>query len=400
MINTLEFTPDGKTIAFSDRDGNIKIWNLDDTEISTIKEHTSDVKSLSFSLDGKTLAGGTSNGNITVWNLVSGQPTIKFDRRHVKISFSPDNKSVAIGGFKFITFWSLDGKQLKKLEVPSSPPSLEHTNDVDSVSFSSDGKVLAAAANGIIQLWNVEKDELIWKIPSNGINSSSSYRSISFSPDGKTLATPVSSGELELLNLDGKTRLLLKGSYVHYGEEFSFSPDSKILAALSDKDNIIKLWSTQNGKELPSFTVDAEELHGVTFSPNGKVLAANSGGNIYIWNLETRKVLQTINSGRVNSISFNHDSKILISGGSDIKLWNIENGELFATLPFYASIVRYSPDGKILASINNGTVTLWNLDLEDLLRRGCSWGRDYLKHSPNVSASDRHLCDDVNPDFF
>jgi hypothetical protein len=52
------------------------------------------------------------------------------------------------------------------------------------------------------------------------------------------------------------------------------------------------------------------------------------------------------------------------------------------------------------------TVRLWRLDgtegildldvqLDNLLMRGCNWLSDYLKTNPNVSESDRHLCDGI-----
>jgi hypothetical protein len=99
---------------------------------------------------------------------------------------------------------------------------------------------------------------------------------------------------------------------------------------------------------------------------------------------------KTIASGSYDSASGSYDSTV--------KLWNL-SGQLLHTLKGhsgYVSSVVFSPDGKTIASgSSDGTVKLWNMDLDDLLKRGCDWISDYLKYNPNVNKDDRHLCDDI-----
>ena len=65
--------------------------------------------------------------------------------------------------------------------------------------------------------------------------------------------------------------------------------------------------------------------------------------------------------------------------------------------------VSFSHDGKWLASASkDGTMILWNLDLEDLLARGCSWLHDYLQSNhemqsidPTKPSDSRALCNRI-----
>lgn len=98
----------------------------------------------------------------------------------------------------------------------------------------------------------------------------------------------------------------------------------------------------------------------------------------------------------------------MIATASDdktVKLWT-RDGHLVRTLTGHSDHLlsaNFSADGKTLAlGSADGAIILWNLDelnhlknLDSLLERGCDWLYDYLKNNPNVSKSDRHLCDDI-----
>lgn len=83
-------------------------------------------------------------------------------------------------------------------------------------------------------------------------------------------------------------------------------------------------------------------------------------------------------SGRPTTITFSPDGKILAGGGvydreqkslSLIHVWEVPSGRILKTLPGHIDGVeslRFSPDGKTLASSGGGVILLW--DWEKILQ--------------------------------
>jgi WD40 repeat protein len=111
IISCLAFAPDGKTLAGSDYEGNILLWDTASARVrATLKqEEKRSVTALAFSPDGKTLAAAGSNapgrdhepGSVVLWNVASGQPRLTLTGHTnavLSVAFSPDGKLLASGG--------------------------------------------------------------------------------------------------------------------------------------------------------------------------------------------------------------------------------------------------------------------------------------------------------------
>ncbi|MBP5975198.1 hypothetical protein HW132_21280 [Brasilonema sp. CT11] len=385
----VSFSPDSKTLASASHDKTVKLWSVDGQLLKTLNGHSAEVYGVSFSPDGKTLASASSDKTVKLWS-VDGQ-LLKTLNGHSDpvwgVSFSPDGKTLASASLdKTVRLWNLRGQLLKTLSG--------HSNGVNGVSFSPDGKTLASASlDNTVRLWNLQ-GQLLKTLSGH----SAEVYGVSFSPDGKTIASASSDKTVRLWNLQGQLLKTLSG---HSNEVYgvSFSPDGKTIASAS-LDKTVRLWNLQ-GQLLKTFS-HSNEVWGVSFSPDGKTIASASLDNtVRLWNLQGQ-LLKTLSghSAEVYGVSFSPDGKTIASASLDktVRLWNLQ-GQLLKTLSGHSdwlSGVSFSPDGKTLASTSyDKTVILWNLNLDDLLVRGCDWVRDYLQTNPNVSESDRHLCDGI-----
>ncbi|MBE9263766.1 hypothetical protein IQ224_16910 [Microcystis sp. LEGE 00066] len=401
-VESVSFSKDGKTLASGSWDKTIKLWNVETgQEICTLSGHNREVLSVSFSSDGKTLATGSYDNIIKLWNVETGQEIHTLSGHNdcvYSVSFSNDGKTLASGSRdNTIKLWNVEtGQEIRTLKG--------HNGYVRSVSFSSDGKTLASGGwDKTIKLWNVQTGKEIRTI--SGHNDR--VNSVSFSNDGKTLATGSSDKTIKLWDVETGKEIRTLSGHNEGVSSVSFSNDGKILATGS-WDKTIKLWNVETGKEIRTLSGHNEGVSSVSFSNDGKILATGSyDETIKLWNVETGKEIRTLSghNGSVSSVSFSNDGKTLATGSYDetIKLWNVETGKEIRTLSGHNELftsVSFSNDGKILATgSHNGIIKLWNgsngWGLDALIETSCDRIRNYLLYNPNVSESDRHLCDGI-----
>ncbi|MBD2201978.1 caspase family protein [Calothrix sp. FACHB-1219] len=403
IINSLDFSYDGKTLVSASRDKTIKLWRIDGTIINTWNAHNGWVNTVSFSPDSQIIVSGGEDNLVKLWRFTDGkllQTLSGHKERITSVKFSPDGKIIAsVSGDKTINLWNRQGKILQTIEG--------HTNQINSISFSPDGKMLATADDdAVIKIWQNQNPSQIEYILSQTFKGHGGViNSLSFSPDGKMIASASADKTVRIWEVNNLANTLEKGKF--YSANFShdnqmfaaagwdgiikiwqrnekliksisgnkqpiyavdFSPDNKIIAAASD-DKTIKLWNIANNSLIHTFTGNSERVTSISFSPNGKILAAGSADKtIKIWQIADKKLLHKLtgHTDAVSSVSFSNDGKLLASGSYDntVKLWRID-GSLVTTLQgngLAIASVKFSPDNTILAAASlDNSIKLWNV---------------------------------------
>ncbi|MGH9431767.1 MAG: c-type cytochrome domain-containing protein [Terriglobia bacterium] len=281
------------------------------------------------------------------------------------VAFSPDGKTLAVGGYKEVRLMDpATGKVLKSLDGAAGM--------VRSVAFGPDGKWLAAGGGlcqqwGEVQIWDVQADKLLRTLRGHH----DCIYSVAFSPNGKLLA----SGSYDkLVNLwDPATGKELRTLKDHIDAVFAvaFSPDGKWLASGS-QDNSVKVWDVASGERLYTLSDPLDGITCVAFSPSGKQIAAGGYDKlIYIWNLtQTGGTLaQSLiaDEDSILQIAWTPDGKEIITSSADgsIRVRDAATLSPIGIIPHqldWVDAMSLSPDGKWLAAGRlNGTLSIYRM---------------------------------------
>ncbi|AFZ01707.1 CHAT domain-containing protein [Calothrix sp. PCC 6303] len=392
VITDVNFSPDSKMIVSSGRDGKILIWNKETSEPQIIKNHLPAVQSVEFSADGKTVISIDDDGLTQFWsieprkqkNLEFGNDLFDFE----SIDFSHDGNKFITGASLYpLRLWDKNGKLLREFGTDNT-----RTGKVRFIS--NDNNIISGDLYGI-HIWDKE-GKLVRNFKAFEFPTTSRQIAPTMDFNSDAQVAIINNGSIQIWDQYGKLQKTIKQDKKPY--DVSFSPNGKIIASIDDQG--IKLWN-QDGKLLRSIK-DNIDFGSINFSPNGQIITTTDRRTIKFWSKEGKLLGQGNSPGSILSISFSPRSNVISSGDDQgiIKFWSKEGKELQTirdnTYDSRINSLGFSPDGKNLI-YSGETAIILNLDLDDLLIKGCDWLHEYLITNPNVSAEDRRLCDGIKP---
>ncbi|MEO0869896.1 MAG: WD40 repeat domain-containing protein [Cyanobacteria bacterium J06642_11] len=282
--------------------------------------------------------------------------------------------------------------------------SVRHGRNVNAISFSSNGQMLASAGgDGYIRVWDVnatlQGDEKRWIRRLVSIPASDRYvTSLAFSPDNRYLVTGTYNGGVRVWDLNNcerdrpvcSSQLILNRDYRGVAPVVKFSPSGRLLAA-SNYDGTVTLWDWRTREVIAVLEPETGSHRGdrldgrfssLTFSPDEAYLAAGSHDDfITLWSLypgDEYERLATIDTGNgVDSVAFSPDGQLLASSnfrGVEIRSVRSRRGRLriddYSELEAKKRIntLTFLPDGLSLFTGDNGnSVGLWDVEEEEPL---------------------------------
>jgi WD40 repeat protein len=265
---------------------------------TVFKGPTGRVTCVAIGEDGTVAAGGADKA-VHLWDPATGKErrTLQHSNTVLALAFSTDGKKLAAGDADgLVLLWDVgSGEKLTVLKGIGEP--------IRQVALAADGKTAAAGGAKSGRVWDVNTGKE--KMTFDG--------RFALSPDGASLAVVRPNGTVSVWDVPkGKQRTSLEG---HTGNVFSltFSPDGKTLATggadrrgrfatgkEEGQDNTIKLWDMETGKSLAALMGHVKGIYSLTFAPDGKTLvAADFNGSMKLWDLEKAKVRATLEQVKV-----------------------------------------------------------------------------------------------------
>ncbi|KAM0455687.1 hypothetical protein ACHAO4_003761 [Trichoderma viride] len=385
--------------------------------VHVLRGHTDQVSCCAYSHDGQYVASGSYDYLVRIWDAKTGKIKHVFQAfrnfiHHVALS---SRGLIAVSNRDSIDIWNFDNGYCQQA---TSSTTLDDVSGgaVSCISFSNNGRRLAAAVDEQIKIWDmstytiiVSQEVAYQKSPISGLAFSKNDALLALASGNRISLWKLTEEPAQSVNNEvvdgavnaegkpignslrlGKKKFFFLPKYLGLAFHVAFSPNSKYIATIAG--DVIYIWDLRSRKR-PSILIGHESgVNAIAFSPDASCLASASGdGTVRIWEApwdDEHKQAQLIlrgHSSEVYNLSFSplDSDKYIVSCSADqtLCIWDYSRhevktaagasievgGEVDQQVSGHKkpiSCLALSIDGKIVASgSTDGLICLWDEDI-------------------------------------
>lgn len=358
----IAFSPDGSTLAIACVDNLIRLWDVATKQVKgEMSGHTSPVSKVAF-VDERHLVSSATNGVIRLWDLSTAQSEIVTRQRGGFSTFAYSNGLVALASRESISILELGTKKLKRT-IPQK--GLLALNAITFIST----KELAFVNDGTTIIWDLEVGKQSGQYENPGGPGGSGSYAVTVSQNRARLAFSDSDG-INLVDLATRQIKQLEGGFSSV-TGLILSPNGKALfAALGGE------LGTWGDKVSLTSSETYTMMAGVLSKDNVFVSSANviahvrrnndgsADSKVTLFNIIEEKPIQYLRHYKpLQAIDVNPKTSLLATSSEDgtVKIWDVKKRFPIKTLKANADLLSYSPDGKLLATVERDEIKLWNV---------------------------------------
>lgn len=369
-IEALDFEPGGAAVAVSGFGPLVQVFVPSSGSLRyAIEDHTDWVQDLKFDSSSDQLITAGNDGDL-VFRAADDGKRLTTQRPHSEriraVAVTADGSGLASADDgKTVTLWdSQTGQITSEIVLDNSPLTLD---------FNGEGSHLVAAGfTGNLHVVDAASGTIAGEIK----HAAGVARSVAFRPDSSQIAVALSSGTLELHDVNvnggqatgsGVTPIDLGDGQALWSVAYDVAGDALVVGA---DTGLVHVVDTAGAPLGPGPLSGAEgPIYAASFSSDGSQVAAVDGnGMLHLWNRSTGEVLfSTVASSQaLRAVAFSSDGSLIATAGDDgvMALRSADTGELTAASVTGQPLlsVAFSPgDASLVSSGADGVVKTWPL---------------------------------------